>query len=431
MINEAARQPPIDVRKLMSEVSIEELCRSSDEFFRGLDLDCLLAKPFADIAETPELLICFAHVVRGLNLLPDMTVLDFGAGSCWTSRFLTQLGARVIALDVSKSALESGKKLYRRHPVIGPQPKPRFLLFDGVRIDLPDQSVDRITCWDAFHHVPNPAVIMGEMGRVLKTGGVAGFSEPGPEHSKTEQSQYEMRTNRVIENDIDVREIWQTAQRSGFTDIKLAVFNSDPLKLSLDQFEAFVAGDSRQEWLSDVRQQMQQRRMFFLFKGESDQTSDSRRRAALRAELRVIAASPRIATGQAVHLKVSAKNTGSATWLPTPEDVMPWWKKGPLARLGKQPHLGPDRVPPRVGGVRFGIQLFDEHGNLLDIDYFRYHLTPGAGREVLPGTEIQLAIAVPMPGPGKYILQCDLVSEGVCWFERAGMQPLRLPVEVF
>ena len=34
-----------------------------------------------------------------------------------------------------------------------------------------------------------------------------------------------------------------------------------------------------------------------------------------------------------------------------------------------------------------------------------------------------------MPDAGKYILQCDLVSEMVCWFEHNGSATVRLDIE--
>ena len=432
MIHEATQPQSIDVRQLMREVSIEDLCRTADEFFRTVDWKTIQAKPFADIAETPELLICFAHVVRGLDLLPDMTVLDFGAGACWTSRFLSQLGLKVIALDVSSSALEIGRDLYRKMPPLGNRPKPQFLLFDGRRIDLPDRSVDRVTCWDAFHHVPNPQQVIGEIARVLKDGGIAGFSEPGPQHSKTEQSQYEMRTNRVIENDVEVHEIWSAAQRAGFTDIKLAVFNAEPALMPLADFDNYLSGEAPagEAYSSSVREQMQQRRLFFLYKGERRELMDSRQRMGLRGDVRVHTLSTRVREGELLHLKVAVENTGRAVWLPTPEQPRPWWQRGVLSGIGRRPHMGPDRVPPRIGGVRLVLQLLDVKGELLDIDYFRYHLTPNEGREIHPGEKLELTVAVPMLRKGSYILQCDLVSEHVCWFERTGTAPRRLNVEV-
>src|SRR5439155_13063404 len=105
---------------------------------------------------TPQLLINFAVVLQGLQLCPGMTVLEFGAGTCWAARMLTQLGCKVIACDVSPTALRMGRELYARQPPFGDRPAPEFLLFDGERIDLPDASVYRIIVLDAFHHVANP-----------------------------------------------------------------------------------------------------------------------------------------------------------------------------------------------------------------------------------------------------------------------------------
>jgi glycosyltransferase involved in cell wall biosynthesis/SAM-dependent methyltransferase len=394
----------IDVRQRMKEWSVEELCETAEEFFARLDnFDYLHAKPFAAVNETPELLINFAQVLRGLKLLPDMTIVDFGAGSCWTSRFLSQLGLRVIAVDASSSALKIGAELYKRHPLIGDQPQPQFLHFNGHTLDLPDESVDRLSCWDAFHHVPNPDAVLKEMARVLKPGGIAGFSEPGPEHSKTPQSQYEMRTNRLIENDIDMAEIWADAQAAGFTDLRLALFNPEPALLPLDQFEAHLNGaDSGEQYMAATRAEMQHRRVFFLFKGESSAPLDSRQREGLIAELKIEAVSSSIKSGEPLLLNVTAKNNGSAVWRPS---------------------------DARFGAVRFGIHLFDVNGKLIDLDYFRQAL-PGEGREVMPGEAVEFAVEVPMPSTGKHVLQCDLVSEGVCWFEHNGSATVTLIVEV-
>ena len=395
----------IDVRRLIAEMSVEELCRTADEFFARLDnVDYLHAKPLAAINETPELLVCFAQVLQGLKLLPDMTILDFGAGSCWTSRFLSQLGLRVIAQDVSSSALRIGEELYRRWPVAGDQPPPRFLHFNGYDIELPDETVDRISCWDAFHHVPNQERVLREMARVLKQGGIAGFSEPGPEHSTSPQSQYEMRTNRVIENDIHVGEIWAIAKAAGFTDIKLSLFNPFPFLVSLEEFEAYVDNqDPVGEYGRQMIEQMQHRRIFFLFKGEYVEPADSRKREGLMCELDVKINSTRIAASEALSLEITVRNTGANVWLPT---------------------------TARVGAVHFGIHLFDKDGGLLDLDYFRAKLTAGTGREILPGESVQFDAEVPLPGVGKYILQFDLVSEAVCWFEHNGAALLRQPIEV-
>jgi glycosyltransferase involved in cell wall biosynthesis/SAM-dependent methyltransferase len=401
-VNEEPVDPNfIDVRQRMKEWTVEELCETAEEFFARVEnWDYLHAKPFAAINETPELLINFAQVVRGLKLLPDMTMLDFGAGSCWTSRFLSQLGMRVIAVDVSATALQMGAALYQRLPLIGGQPEPQFLRFNGHTLDLPDESVDRISCWDAFHHVPNPGQVLMEMARVLKPGGIAGFSEPGPDHSKTPQSQYEMRTNRLIENDIEMSEIWAEAQAAGFTDLRLALFNPTPALLPLDQFDAYLSGaDTGETYVAQTREELRPRRVFFLFKGEATAPPDSRQREGLIADLQVEAVSNTI---ESLALKVVVTNSGSVVWLPS---------------------------DARVGAVRFGIHLLDANGKLIDLDYFRHPLTDDS-RQIMPDETVEFTAEVPLPSSGRHVLQCDLVSEGVCWFEHNGSRTVTLTVDV-
>ncbi|MFN2240562.1 MAG: methyltransferase domain-containing protein, partial [Thermoanaerobaculia bacterium] len=162
----APSEPLIDVQELIRNHSIEELNRSAEAYFSTLrSWDFHLSKPFCSTAEAPALLINFATMLQGLRLAPGLRALDFGAGSGWTSRFLTQLGCEVILLDVSESALRIAEELYARQPVIGDRPEPRFLVFDGRKIDLPDGCVDRILCFDAFHHAPNPDDVLREFAR--------------------------------------------------------------------------------------------------------------------------------------------------------------------------------------------------------------------------------------------------------------------------
>jgi SAM-dependent methyltransferase len=399
-------RPPdfIDVRRLIKDLSVEELNQSAEDYFARLEgWDHHLAKPFADVIETPELLVSFAHVLQGLTIAPGMSVMDFGAGSCWSSHLLTQLGCEVTALDVSRSALKIGRELYRRHPVFGNQPEPRFLHFDGHSFNLPDESIDRIVCIDAFHHIANTEQILREMARVLKEGGIAAFSEPGPNHSKTPQAQYEMRMHRVIENDIDVREIWKTAREAGFTRVKLSVLNPKITLLDLDEFDDYMQGsEADARYAAEMRDYMRHHRIFFLHKGET-KFLDSRQRAGLAAEIKVEMASGRAAPGGTLDALVTAKNIGTAIWLPT--------------------------TAPR-GPVHLGTHLLSAEGVLINRDYSRHDLTPGEGRAVEPGESVTFSAAVPAPPVGNYILEFDLVSEYVCWFENTGSAVVRVEIEV-
>jgi len=71
-----------------------------------------LAKPFGAL-KNATVADSFCHGASGLQLCPGMTVLEFGAGTCWAARIVTQLGCQVIACDVSASALQIGRELYQ------------------------------------------------------------------------------------------------------------------------------------------------------------------------------------------------------------------------------------------------------------------------------------------------------------------------------
>jgi SAM-dependent methyltransferase len=402
--NKPTAEQLIDVRRMISEMSVEELCATAEEYFRNVPQSTYhLAKPFNNAAELAEYAIPFAYLAQSFNLYAGLRVLDFGAGSCWASRMMTQMGCEVVALDPSPSALRLGRELYARQPVAGEQPEPQFLVFDGRRIALADESVDRVLCFDSFHHVPNPSDAFAEIARVLKPGGIAAFAEPGPEHSKSPQSQSEMRLHRVVENDIDVGEIWRTAQAVGFTDIKFAVFNLTPFLLSLPDFEDFLAGGGpSSRFAESARQSMLPRRVFFLYKGEPA-AFDSRRREGLTARLSVELDARRFVAGQLIEGRATVTNTSASIWLPASQ---------------------------RVGGVLLGSHLLDRNGVLLELDYSRHALTPGEGRPVQPGETVSVEFTVKPPPVGSYVLDFDLVSESVCWFENNGDPTCKFEIEV-
>lgn len=395
----------IDVRQLLAASSIEEHCRLAENYFARLkDWTHHLAKPFGSVEETPQLLINFAIVLQGLQLCPGMTVLEFGAGTCWAARMLTQLGCKVIACDVSASALQIGRELYNRNPPAGDRHPPHFLLFDGHTIDLGDESVDRVICLDAFHHVPNPSEVILELGRVLASGGIAAFAEPGPEHSKTVQSQYEMRTSGVIENDIRIEEIWHMAQQAGFTDLKLAVFLVEPRLLGISEFQEFLRGKghSLDEFTKATREFMQNQRDFFLYKGPPA-PRDSRYRQGLTGRISLSPAAIAVREDEPIKLKAIVTNDSKSVWLP--------------ANAG-------------TGAVMLGCHVHYAAGSVFRESYQWIALTSGEGRRIFPGETVAVEVELsPLPR-GSYVLEFDLVSNNVCWLAINGSEVVRVNAEV-
>lgn len=393
----------IDVGNLIRDLSVEELISYAEEYFAQLtNWNYHLSKPFADASETPQLLINFAIVLQGLDLCPGLRVLEFGAGTCWASRFLSQMGCSVIATDVSATALRIGQELYERQPVIGQLPQPKFLPFNGRRLGLDDESVDRVICLDAFHHIANQQEVLNELSRVLVPGGIAGFSEPGPEHSQSTSSQLEMRKFKVIENDIHIHEIWKAAKSAGFTDIELAIFNIPAFRLSLVEFDDFLnGGKATSEFVRATRAFLQNQRTFFLFK-QRNAIRDSRYRQGLKGEIST-PQSARFSAGEVVKIPARVRNTSALVWLPRSAGL---------------------------GAVHLGCHLRNEDGEMIKQSFHWESLTDGAGRKIRPGEAIDVLVEIPVLEKGKYVLEFDLVSNDVCWFENNGSELARTALEI-
>ena len=390
----------IDPKDIIRRYSPEELAETADEYYRRIDDPTpLMTKPFSFLHETPEMLQNLGALLAGLSLGKTMTVLDFGGGTGWLTRFLTQLNCQVICCDVSRAALAIGKRLMTELPLLGTAVyQPVFLPFDCHRIELPTASVDRVICFDAFHHVPNQREVLSEFSRVLRDGGIAGFSEPGRQHSRSPQSQYEMANHRVLENDIDLADIWTIARDCGFTRLTTKLIND--MSLSLDDYARIYDGrakdDLRNEIWNETHNTMFNRAVFFLHKGPLRR--DSRSHVGLAHVLQVRCHTPQVSEGQPIKLTISATNTGDATWLHENSEIF--------------------------GTVRIGAHLYAVDGTLLAIDHSRHALPVS----VAPGQSVVVEIEERLPGVGRFRLGFDVVAEGVTWFETTGSQPVFVDV---
>jgi SAM-dependent methyltransferase len=375
----------------VSDADLGAWNKAAEDYFASLTTwDHHLAKPFGQIEETPTLLASLAVLLQSLRLTPGMTVLEFGAGTGWLSRFLTQMGCRAILLDVSKTALEIARELYARHPVVGDQPAPEFLPFDGRRIERPDGSVDRVICFDAFHHAPNPHDVIREFGRVLRAGGIAGFVEPGPRHADAPRSRFEADTYGVVERDVDVHDLWRAAHANGFADLRMCVFHAPPYHVSLREYEDIVAGGpAGAAWLDATRMFLRHVRSFYLVR-EGAERVDSRSAAGLACEIRASLADGAV--------EAAVTNTGTAAWLP--------WGVTP-------------------GGVGLGVHVYDASGTLVSFDFHVEPLTSPA-REIAPGETVTCRFLLPPLPPGRHRLELDCVASQVTWFAQAGSRTVLL-----
>lgn len=428
----------IDPKQLIRELTVEELCQTAEAYYANLpDPTHQMAKPFASTLEAPGILYRMGLLLSGLRLGKSMVVLDFGAGTCWFSRFLNQMQCVTISVDVSATALELGKTLFDISPIVGESLNPpRFIPFDGKRMDVADESVDRIVCFDTFHHVPNQEQVLREFFRVLKPGGIVGFSEPGMHHSQTSQSQYEMQNYTVLENDIRLDEIQEIAAEIGFRDLRIKLVTNPDMDLSYDTYRQIIAwrrtpldrllsmiqrvfktgvmkrilGERAAgvfshrpvgvplEVLDNVVPSMRNLTVFFFTKGTF--IPDSCSHVGLRYKVEQVTGPSQAVVGETMQLKVRVKNVGESKWL--------------------------SQNIQDIGVVKAGVHLLDLEENLIEHDFARGKLE----KDVMPGESVTISIPVVFAEPGEYVLSIDLVAEHIIWFEILGSQPQFWPVSV-
>ena len=387
---------------VLQRLSVEALCETADSYYRSvIDPTEQMGKPFSNPLDAPDMLMNLGQLLSGLHLTKSMSVLDFAAGTCWLSRFLSQMQCVTISVDASHAALAIGRRLFDEHPIVGrPIAPPTFLHFNGRHIDLPDESVDRIVCFDAFHHIPNQREILAELVRVLKPGGIAGFSEPGRYHSQTAVSQYEMANFDVLENDLILEDVVALAYDVGFSDFTCKLGCSG--ELSLNEYKAVIgleaSGELSLQMLDNVANTMRNKAVFFLHKGARH--LDSRGVQGQACEINPEPRTVSVNAGEDFTLDCMLRNTGQARW------------------LHHNPHV--------VGEVQVGVHLYDAQGKLLNLDFGRSRLA----KDVDPGEETVCQLRLRIDQPGRYRLAIDMVSEYVCWFESLGLKPVDVDVFV-
>src|SRR5882724_10566184 len=124
--------------------------------------------------------------------------------------------------------------------------------------------------------------------------------------------------------------------------------------------------------------------------------------ADFRASLSVAFAPSVVKTGEQFSLHVRVKNEGNTVWLAQ-------------ERTGE---------PLQVG---LGNHWLDNEGRVIINDDGRSPVLD----DIKPGQEVEVPLTVNAPkSPGEYVLELDMLQEGVSWFALRGSPTVRLPVKV-
>ncbi len=225
--------------------------------------------------------------------------------------------------------------------------------------------------------------------------------EPGRHHSCTETSRHEMEMTGVLENDIVVEELGRLARSCGFRRVSVVPLSLGGVpEVPAEDFSSFLCGRGLyRRWPHQARSLLGGH-FILLYKGPFRATS--RRREGLHAFVDLLSGDcARVVAGAQLDLPVRVRNDGEARW------------------------LGESNGVPGV--TRVGAHLRDANDTMVDYDWYRLSL-PG---EMEPGEEEQLTLDCTAPSvPGRYIVEVDMVAEGVAWFAQLGSPTVKLTLDV-
>ena len=368
---------PVELAKRTDEFNI-----AAEGYFVRSDRNYLVGKPFTDRLFFARRLFDLGVLFHWLRIIPGDVVLEMGAGSCWLSHQLNRYGCKTISADVSATALGIGRELFESDPHTNWTVEPEFVVYDGHRLPLEDDSVDKVIFYDAFHHIPNAEAVLGEIVRVLRDGGIIGMREPGRYHAGAEKSVAEGREFGVLENDIVVEEIERLGRRCGLnrtTIVPLTI--DDSIEVAASELGGFMQARNLRALWAPLCTALVETNFILMYKGERPR--DTRRPGLLDARIVLQAEGDhlRVQAGQTALLTLKIQNAGDTLWLAD--------------------------TAGRPGWTRLGIRLHtaDLAARLIDGEWQRAALP----RDVGPGDTVTVQVELPaLDTPGEYLLVFDL-----------------------
>lgn len=393
---------PVDFIEL-GPADVQRYNRKADAYYRSFAnaaFEC--NKPFANYREAAMISYQIGLLLSGAKIGRAQRIMELGAGAGWLASMLHRLGNEVYLLEVSAAALEMARRTFaedarNRLHAIGPH----FDHYDGFDFPYPDRYFDRVVCFDALHHVPNPERILRETYRVLKPGGVAGFAESGEGHARLQAIRDCVARTGILERSTRLDDVRLIAREAGFSRVTVKAF---PAYDAWEVDAATITAARRTgEPVVDIRQVAEgflagNQTVFMLYKGdfEFDGTYPCEPRAMIKLEQDAIAAR----AGSQLTVPVRIENTGRT-------------------RFNAAPH-------PLGGFTQIGAHLY-RGDELVNFDLFHHPLP----HDIDCGQSARFEVTFTVPEhAGIHRLEWDVVIEGVAWLSQMGSPQVSQDLDV-
>jgi SAM-dependent methyltransferase len=364
--------------------------------------------------ESLELLNDFVVAMRLLQPGPEDRILDLGAGGGWCSALLQRLNRKPVAVDIAHEMLAVGRERATAAPLAA-------VAGDLEHLPFADGSFDKAVCLSAIHHIPDMPAALAEIARVLTPTGVVVFSEPGAGHAEKPGSVRATKDFGVLEQDVLIEPFTEMCLRAGFANAAVC-----PITYVIPEFE--LAPDDWRAWRTLPRTRRPLRALEKMWRaalelvgaGKKDVLFEEAFAMRLVRLLQVpVEEHPFILAAKSAERRSPRPiRRAQITLAPSPADARPGQSLEAIATIVNAGTVTwRARSENGIGHVRAGLQLLDASSRMIDRDFARADLP----RDVPPGESIEVTIGFCAPSPpGDYELKCDLVAEGVTWFEPGG-----------
>ena len=125
-------------------------------------------------------------VLKEVGIKPGFHVLDYGCGPGGYIIPLAKLvggPGKVYALDIHPLAIQKVQAIASKKQLANVE-----TILSDCQTGLPDNSLDAVLLYDAYHHLSDPDTVIKELCRVLKPGGILSFSD------------HHMKENEIVSN---------------------------------------------------------------------------------------------------------------------------------------------------------------------------------------------------------------------------------------
>ncbi|MBR6850575.1 MAG: methyltransferase domain-containing protein [Lachnospiraceae bacterium] len=125
------------------------------------------------------------RILGFVKIREGMRILDLGTGSGYLSFPIAKnnQGCEVVGLDIVNAALDANRAKADAEGIKNLS----FVSYDGIDFPFEADSFDLVVTRYALHHFPDIEHSIGEVRRVLKTGGKLFISDPRPNECDTDR----------------------------------------------------------------------------------------------------------------------------------------------------------------------------------------------------------------------------------------------------